>query len=250
MSTDNTWVAFFDAHAPLYDENIFTRNTANEVDFLLDELQLAPGARILDIGCGTGRHSIALAKRGYRMTGLDISTGMLAEAQRKAREAGVEVEWVRGDATQFSFDTPFDAVICLCEGSFGLLSAGDDAIAHPLAILRNVSQSLRDDGKALLTVLNGYRMIRGKTQDDVTEHRFDPLTLSETSTVPPAEGQPPLTVRERAFLPTELELLFRLAGMTVCHIWGGTAGNWGRNTIDLDEFEIMVVARKMGTEPD
>ena len=91
------------------------------------------------------------------MTGLDISTGMLAKAQSKANEAGVEGEWIQGDATQFSVATPFDAVICLCEGAFGLLSAGDDAVAHPLAILRNASQSLHINGKALFTMLNGYR---------------------------------------------------------------------------------------------
>jgi hypothetical protein len=51
-------------------------------------------------------------------------------------------------------------------------------------------------------------------------------------------------VRERAFVPTELALLFRLAGMPVLNTWGGTAGNWGRRAIDLDEIEIMIVARK------
>jgi hypothetical protein len=53
-------------------------------------------------------------------------------------------------------------------------------------------------------------------------------------------------VRERAFLPTELVLLFRLAGMDVLHLWGGTAGRWGKRSLDLDEMEIMIVARKAG----
>jgi len=52
------------------------------------------------------------------------------------------------------------------------------------------------------------------------------------------------TVRERAFVPTKLSLLCRLAGMSVLNVWGGTGGNWGRRTIDLDEIEIMIVARK------
>lgn len=249
MSTNSDWVTFFDAHSSIYDENIFTKNTLYEVDFLLEELQLAPGARILDIGCGTGRHSIELAKRGYRMTGLDISTGMLAQAQAKAAAAGVAVEWVHGDATSFSFATPFDAIFCLCEGSFGLLSAGDDALAHPLAILRNASQCLRQNGKTLFTVLNGYRMIRNHTQDDVAQQRFDPLTLAELSVATPCEGVAPVTVYERGFIPTELNLLFGLAGMTVTHMWGGTAGSWQRSDINLDEFEIMVVAEKKSELP-
>jgi hypothetical protein len=45
-------------------------------------------------------------------------------------------------------------------------------------------------------------------------------------------------------MPPELVLLFRLAGMTVLNMWGGTAGNWGRRPLDLDEIEIMAVARK------
>jgi hypothetical protein len=57
---------------------------------------------------------------------------------------------------------------------------------------------------------------------------------------------PAVAVREKAFVPTELVLLFRLAGMSVINIWGGTAGNWGRRPVDLDEMEIMVVACKTG----
>lgn len=61
---------------------------------------------------------------------------------------------------------------------------------------------------------------------------------------PPSEGLPAVAVRERGFAATELVLLFRLAGMSVVDISGGSAGNWGRRTLDLDEFEIMIVAHK------
>ena len=64
----------------------------------------------------------------------------------------------------------------------------------------------------------------------------------------PREGAPPIRVRERAFVAPELVLLFGMAGLRVRDIWGGTAGNWGRRSIDLDEIEIMVVARKV-SEP-
>ncbi len=244
IGTDNPWITFFDAHAPVYDENVFVQNTINEVDFVVEELQLAPGARVLDVGCGTGRHSIELAKRGYRVTGVDLSPGMLARARAKAEEAGVSVEWVHGDATRFSFAEPFDAAICLCGGAFGLLSGGDDALEQPLAILRNVERSLRPGGKCLFTVLNACRTIRSSTPEDVEEGRFDPFTLTGLLTVPPCEGHEPISVRERAFVPTELALLFRLAGLTVLQIWGGTAGSWGRGKLSLDEYEIMVVAER------
>ena len=99
MTGKSIWEAFFDAHAPVYEDNIFTKNTIQEVDFLLEELSLQQGSSILDVGCGTGRHSIELAKRGYIVTGLDLSSEMLARAADAAKSAGVTVEWIHSDAT-------------------------------------------------------------------------------------------------------------------------------------------------------
>ncbi|MFN8486074.1 MAG: methyltransferase domain-containing protein [Caldilineaceae bacterium] len=244
MPKQNTWEAFFDLEAPLYEQNGFTQNTLAEVDFLLEELGLQPGAAVLDVGCGTGRHAIELARRGYAVTGVDLSTGMLAQAKAKALAAGVTVNWIQCDATRFSSDQQFDAAICLCEGAFGLLGSQADAIEQPLAILSNISRALKPQGKCLFTVLNGLKMIRQQSQDDVEQQRFDPLTLSSVSEQAPAGGHSSIQIRERAFVPTELSLLFRLAGITVLQMWGGTAGEWKREPINLDEMEIMVVAEK------
>jgi len=244
MTAPNSWQTFFDAHAPIYEDNVFTKNTAREVEFLLEELALPPGGAVLDIGCGTGRHAIELARRGYAVTGLDLSTAMLARAAAAAKAAGVTVDWLHADATRFTLPARYDAAICLCEGAFGLLGQGDDPIEQPLSILRNIARSLKPQGKTLLTVLNGTAMLRRHTDADVAAGRFDPLTMVATGAFPPREGLPPVAVRERAFLPTELVLLFRLADLPVIHLWGGTAGNWGRRSLDLDEMEIMVVARK------
>ena len=135
----STWEAFFDAHAPVYEDNVFTKNTAREVDFLLEELSLRPGGSILDVGCGTGRHSIELAKRGYAVTGMDLSSEMLARAADTARAAGVNVNWIHADATRFTLPGKYDGAICLCEGAFGLLGQGDDAdrsaAVHPVQYL-------------------------------------------------------------------------------------------------------------------
>jgi len=244
MQEKSVWEEFFDAHAPIYEQNEFTKNTLREVDFLLEELQLFPGASILDVGCGTGRHSIELAKRGYALTGIDLSAQMLAQAAEAASAAGVHVEWLHSDAASFSLLKQFDGVICLCEGAFGLLGSRDDPFSHPLAILSNICKSLKPQAKAVFTVLNGCAMIRKHQNKDVEEGRFDPLTMVEVSEHAPREGLPAVRVRERAFVPTELILLFRLAGMSVVNLWGGTAGNWGRRLIDLDEIELMVVAQK------
>ncbi len=244
MTEKGMWEAFFDAHAPLYDENDYTKNTVVEVDFLLEELSLKQGASILDVGCGTGRHAVELAKRGYAVTGIDLSSKMLAMAAEKAKVAAVNVNLIRGDATQFMLPQKYDGAICLCEGAFGLLGHRDDPLNQPLSILRNISRSLKPRAKAMFTVLNATFMIRKFKNKDIADGRFDPLTMVESSECSPQEGLPPIAVRERAFVPTELVLLCRLAGMSVLHIWGGTAGNWGRRNIDLDEIELMIVARK------
>lgn len=246
MPEKTSWEQFFDAHAPIYDDNVFTGNTINEVDFLLEELQIRHGSSVLDVGCGTGRHSIELAKRGYTVTGLDLSAEMLARAASKAQAENVKVEWVHSDATRFAFSEKFDAGICLCEGAFGLLSQADDPVDQPLAILGNISRSLKPGAEAVLTVLNGAAMLRRYQNKDVAEGRFDPITMVESYGYPPREGLPAITVRERAFVPTELRLLLQVAGMSVLHMWGGTAGHWERRPIDLDEIEIMIVAQKTG----
>ena len=247
MTRRNEWEEFFDGHAPVYMDNSFTKNTVEEVDFVLEELSPPPGSRILDVGCGAGRHAVELARRGYRVTGVDISAGMLAEAEKAAREADVEVELIHADATQFTSDKLFDAAICLCEGAFSLLGSEDDPIEHDLAVLRNIHAALKPGARFILTAPNACRLIRQATQEDVENGRFDPITMVEVFTVEwdTPEGKKSLLVRDRSYVPTELVLLLRQAGFEMEHIWGGTAGDWGRRKIQLDEMEIMVVARKV-----
>lgn len=246
MTKRNKWEEFFDGHAPVYMDNSFTKNTVKEVDFVLEELNLPRGSFILDMGCGTGRHAVELASRGYRVTGVDISSGMLAEAKKAAGEVGVEVEWIHIDATQFTSAKLFDAAICLCEGAFSLLGIDDDPVEHDLAILRNIHAALKPVARFILTAPNGFAKIRQFTQEDVESGRFDPVTMVEVSTVEwnTPEGKKSVLVRERGYMPTELMMLFHRAGFEVEHIWGGTAGNWGRRKINLDEIEVMVVAKK------
>ncbi len=133
------WEEYFDAHAPDYMDNSFTRATIDEVNFIIEELGLPEGNSILDVGCGTGRHSIELAKRGYIMTGVDISGGMLEEARKAAENAGVRLNLVKGDAMQMAFNHEFDAAICLCEGAFALLGDNDDAYDHDMRILNKIA---------------------------------------------------------------------------------------------------------------
>ncbi len=89
-----------------------------EVGLMVDqfnELGIPPDARVLDVGCGTGRHSVLLASRGYEVTGFDLSPLYLEEARREAEAAGVNLRLIRGDTRELGHvlrdEAPFQAVV-------------------------------------------------------------------------------------------------------------------------------------------
>ena len=142
--------ALFANFGKTYDKESFTQGTVGEVDFVERELGADRSKRILDIGCGTGRHAIELAKRGYRVTGFDLSEGQLRLAREKAAAAGVTVDFQCRDATQPHFNQEFDAAIMFCEGAFPLMETDE----KNYAILTHAAAALRPGGKLLLTTLN------------------------------------------------------------------------------------------------
>lgn len=243
---NNPWKQFYDFNAPHYEEESFTTNTEFEADFLMKELALAPGMKLLDLGCGTGRHSVALAKRGLEVTGLDISSGQLAEAEKKARAAGVKVRFIHADAADFTLEERFDATICICEGSFGLLAVDDDPLTHEQSILRNLRAVLKPGAPGLMTIRNVFELVRQYSDKDIADGTFDPYTL--TRTVRLGEWypgfDPEIKVKEKCFTPMEIRMLLENNGFSVEQIWGGTAGNWDRHTLSLDEIELMVKYRR------
>jgi SAM-dependent methyltransferase len=246
VTKENEWITFFDAHAPKYLDEIFTRNTAFEVEFILGELALHPGSSILDVGCGVGRHAIEFARNGYRVIGVDISSGMLNEARRRAAQAGVEVEWVQADASKLKLVEIADAAVCLCEGAFGLLGSADDPYIHDLAILKGIRASIKPDSKFILTALNGMAKIRKATQEDIDQGLFDPAAQLETFSLEiETEGtKESIVLKERGFVPSELRLMLEIAGFNVEKMYGGTAGAWNREPVKLDEIEIMAICHK------
>lgn len=246
MSQPREWQRFFDAHAANYDENPFTKHTSAEVDFLLSLYPILPGSKILDVGCGTGRHSIELAKRGYHPTGLDFSGAMLDVAREKAQAAGVTVEWVQADATDFSFADKFDAAICLCEGAVGLTERGEDAEIHDKRIFENIANVLKPNAPFVMTALNAYSVIRQMKDEYIHEGRFNPATMVSNYTdewdLP--EGLTLMTINERLFIAPEVVRMLRESGFVVDNVFGGTAGYWSRRFLSVDEVEAMYVSRR------
>ena len=106
-----------------------------EIEALLKLVHLPPGS-VLDLACGPGRHAIPLAKRGFKVTGVDISSFLLGKARGFAEEDRQSVEFLHEDMRTFSRPNSFRSCVCLFS-SFVLESRADD-----LAVLRNVHESL------------------------------------------------------------------------------------------------------------
>jgi 2-polyprenyl-3-methyl-5-hydroxy-6-metoxy-1,4-benzoquinol methylase len=104
-----------------YDNEDFTLGSIGEADFIGAEINTVKSVQILDFGCGTGRHSIELAKRGLQLTGVDLSGNQLESACKKAGASGISVDYIFKDVCNLDFTVKFNLVIKICEG---LKSAG------------------------------------------------------------------------------------------------------------------------------
>jgi ubiquinone/menaquinone biosynthesis C-methylase UbiE len=246
MSSRNEWQQFFDQYAQQYNDEIFTKNTEYEIQFLIEELNLAQGASILEVGCGTGRHTIPLTKLGYLVTGVDISAAMLDEAHKAAAASGVTLDLVHANIMDFTPKKAYDAAICLCEGALCLLGSGDDPFTRDEEVLRKIYFALKPGGKFIVNVLNACRLIRQYTDEQILEGKFDLLTMTVNNDEEFDTPQGPIHMqgRERVYTQAEFMGMMKRAGFDILHVWGGTAGTWQRQPMKLDEYEFMVVAQR------
>lgn len=127
--------------------------TSAEADFLEKRLELAPGARVLDVPCGDGRLSIELARRGHRMTGVDISPDFLEAARESAERKDLSISWRQSDMRDLPWQEEFDAAFC-GGSSFGFL--GDDGDA---AFLTSVCRVLKTDARFAIDAVKAAEVI-------------------------------------------------------------------------------------------
>jgi SAM-dependent methyltransferase len=237
--TDPHWFdAVADFLGPAYLRNAFTKGTEQEVDFLVDALDLSPGMRVLDVGCGPGRHSLALARRGYEVVGVDHS----AEFVRLAREAAVAeqlaVAFEELDVRDLDRPGEFDAVVCLCQGGFGLLGGHDET-----DVFGRIADTLRPGGALAVSAFSAAFAVRHLEAGEA----FDPATgvLHELATVRGPDGhEEPFDLWTTCFTARELELLARAAQLDSIEVHGVTPGAYRRQPPTLHHHELLLLARR------
>jgi len=214
--------------------HMFTEERAEkESAFVASALELKPGASVLDLCCGQGRHSIKLAKRGLRVTALDLNPEYLELAKQAAKAGKVTIETVAADMRNIPFENKFDAIVNMYS-SFGYL----ESEAEDLKVLESAAKALKAGGRILLDMLNREWAIDNYIQNDwhtgadgtlYVERRDLDLATSRMHVhfivVDPQGGR-----REsighiiRLYTLTEMTRLLERVGMRVTAVFGGFDG--------------------------
>jgi SAM-dependent methyltransferase len=239
---------------PAYLRYSFTMGTEQEVDFLVDVLGLEAGMTVLDVGCGPGRHAIALAKRGIGVVGVDISERFVEIALEVSDREGVSplVEFHRADARDLVGDERFDgrgldAAISLCQGAFGLGGAPDGTDPQNLvadtAVLRGMGSALAPGGRCSVSAFSSYFQVRWLEDSD----DFDAagaVNRERTEIMDPEGERAEAELWTTCYTPRELRLVAERAGLEVEHVWSVTPGGYERTEPNLASHEFLLVARR------
>jgi SAM-dependent methyltransferase len=232
---DGAWyVDFFgDDYLNIYSHIFTAERAAQEVSFAQKILDLAPGARVLDLCSGQGRHSIPLAQQGYRVTALDLSPAYLRLAERAAKTHRVTVDTIAADMRKIPFARCFDAVINMYS-SFGYLESESD----DLQVLESVVTALRPGGRFFIDMLNREWAVANYIQNDwhtgpdgtlYIERRELDLASSrmhvQFTIVDPRGGRRnSIGHNNRLYTLTEISRMLSLMGLQEIGVYGGFNG--------------------------
>ncbi len=245
----------FEDYGEKYDQESFTHGTVGECDFIENEIDFNKQAKILDIGCGTGRHTLELTRRGYNVTGIDLSERQVGIAREKALKENLEVRFIKADARELDFQNEFDMAIMLCEGGFPLMETDE----MNFMILQNAAKALREGGKLIFTTLNGLFPMVHSVQDFVNENSENGNALSETSSfdfmtfrdynrtsiIDDNGKKKEYDCNERYYTPPEITWLLKSLGFKNINIFGAKLGAFSRNDkLTTADFEMLVIAEK------
>lgn len=129
----------------------WVEDTKRQVDFLVEKLNLTGNERILDLACGFGRHSLELARRGFDVTGVDITPDYITYASQTAEKEKLNARFICSDIRDVKFENEFDVVLNMADGAVGYLENDDEN----LKIFEVISKALKSGGKHFMDIMNG-----------------------------------------------------------------------------------------------
>ena len=220
----------------------FTKGTIQEIDFILDATNAAVGSSFIDVGCGPGRHSLELARRGMRVRGIDVSQDFIDVARRQASdESLIEAEFMRLDARSLLGESVmharFDYAICLCQGAFGLMV--DDR--QDVEILAGIRKCLKRNGVIVLSAFNAYFSVKHHEGAE-----FDVLSgvSHETTDIRNDQGEVKnVDLWTGCYTPRELRLVFDMAGFDILSISSSEPGHYSAAACSTELPEFLVIAK-------
>lgn len=251
MSNQSSFFDFqqlFDADEYLYfmEDSLREENTPAQIDFLASKIDLGASARVLDLGCGHGRHANELARRGHVVLGVDLVEGFLDIARKEAERDGLSTQFVLGDMSNIRALEPFDVVVCLFD-AFGFF---DDA--HQLATLLCAHTNLREGGHLVLDLRTREWMVRvpsfsvldrGNGDMMIDRHHFDIETgrFVDRRTYVRGGKTRDVTFSMRLWAFTEIRLVLRSVGFEIEAALGGYDGS----PLSPNKPRTLLIAKKV-----
>ena len=233
-------------------EMAWTERTEAEVNRALTMLRPEGGERVLDLACGSGRHSLELVRRGFSVVGSEISSELVAIAKEEAASQNLEATFLEGDLRELDFDGEFDIVLNLNDGAVVYFETDEEN--H--RTFEVISRALKPGGRNLIQVPNVLyararlpqrSWIPSENMVELVEHRWNkkdrymegamiPLRFGEV-----LEGSKGIEFRQRLYTVDELREIYSSVGMTLERSFHGN----GRPKEPTEaQFEIFVSAVK------
>ncbi len=231
----------------------WTERTGSEIDRALTMLRPEGGERILDLACGTGRHSLELVRRGFSVVGVEIGEELVEIANKDAAEQGLEADFVQGDLRELDYEGEFDIVLNLNDGAVGYFETDEEN--H--RTFEVISRALKPGGQNLIQVPNVLyarshlpqrSWIPSSTMIELVEHRWNKKDrYMEGAMIPVKFGEvlegldKRIEFRQRLYTTDELREVYDSVGMTLERVFHGN----GRPKEPTEsQFEIFAAARK------
>jgi SAM-dependent methyltransferase len=247
---DDWYATAFDAASA---EMAWTDRTGPEVDRVAKILQPRGDERVLDLACGSGRHSLELRRRGFSVVGADISPDLIEIARRDAEEQSLDVDFVLSDLRDLDFTDEFDLVLNLNDGAIGYLESDEEN----LKTFEVISLALKPGGRNLIqlpTVLYAKERLPQRSwipasdMIELVEHRWDKKTRRMEGKMVAVrfgevlEDHDGIEFSQRLNSLDELRQIYAFVGMELLTVYHGS----GRpREPKAGQFEIFVEARKL-----